>query len=228
MDECLRPGERVEELFLNGLKIIQNENLYRFTSDAVLLTRFASAKKNEAVADFCSGSGIVGLHFYALHSGVVRSADLFELQPALAEMSERTVALNGLTDIFKVHNTPLQQIGKEFEEGFTLILCNPPYEKAGTGDGSLSESVRLARHEVAITLEEIVSIAAKKLRYGGRLCMCHRADRLADLIFSMRSNGLEPKRLRFASAHGKLPYLVFIEGVKGGRPGIKIEAPFEN
>ena len=67
MEINLSDGERIEELFLNGVKIIQNENLYRFTSDAVLLTRFARAKKNEILADFCSGSGIVGLHFYALH-----------------------------------------------------------------------------------------------------------------------------------------------------------------
>ena len=228
MEVEIRQNESVEELFLNGLKIIQSKDLYRFTSDAVLLTKFASAKKNDIVADFCSGSGIVGLHFYALHPSVVKSVDLFELQQGLAEMSERTVQLNGLEHLFTVNNTPLQQIGKQFDGLFSLILCNPPYEKQGAGEEKLNESDRLARREIAITLEEIISIAAAKLKFGGRLCMCHRADRLADLIFEMRKNGIEPKRICFAGATGKLPYLVFIEGARGGKPGLKFEPNFEN
>ena len=224
----LKENERVEELGLNGLKILQSDALYRFTSDAVLLTRFASAKKNEKVADFCSGSGIVGLHYYALHKGVVFCTHLFELQEELAEMSERTVLLNGLDKSFTVHNLPVQSIGKEWDEFFSLVLCNPPYERAGSGEGTMSESCRIARHEVCITLGEIVSVAAKKLKFGGRLCMCHRADRLTDLLCGMRANKLEPKRMCFAGAKGKIPYLVFVEAVKGGKPGLKIEAPFEN
>lgn len=224
----LENGECLEELGLNGLKILQREDLYRFTSDAVLLTKFASAKKNERLADFCSGSGIVALHYYGLRSGVVKSADLFEIQTPLANMCRRSVALNGLEDKFTVHNIPLQEIGCEFDGVFTLILCNPPYEKAGVGDESLLESVRLARHEVAITLREIISISSKKLKYGGRLCMCHRADRLADLIYEMRSFGIEPKRIKYAGAKNKAPYLVFIEGVKGGKAGLIHELPFDN
>ena len=226
--ELIKENERVEELFLNGLKIIQSSELYRFTSDAVLLTKFASAKKNERVADFCSGSGIVGLHFYALHREVVFCTHLFELQPPLADMSERTVRLNGLDKLFTVHNMPVQEIGREWDEFFSLILCNPPYERAGTGESSLSESSRIARHEVAITLDEIISVAARKLKFGGRLCMCHRADRLTDILYDMRANKLEPKRICYAGAKGKPPYLVFVEGVKGGKPGIKHEPSFEN
>jgi len=226
--ELIKENESIEELGLNGLKIIQSENLYRFTSDAVLLTKFALAKKNEKVADFCAGSGIVGLHFYALHKEVVFCTHAFEIQAPLADMCARTIELNGLNKLFTVHNMPVQEIGKEWDEFFSLILCNPPYERAGSGEGSLSESSRIARHEVAVTLEEIISVASKKVKFGGRLCMCHRADRLTDILYLMRANKLEPKRLRFAGAKNKPPYLVFVEGVKGGKPGIKIELPFEN
>ena len=228
MEINLLNSERIEELFLNGVKIIQSENLYRFTSDAVLLTRFARAKKNEILADFCSGSGIVGLHFYALHPEVVKEAPLFELQAPLAEMSERSVALNNLTELFTVHNTPLQNIGREFNDRFTLILCNPPYEKDGKGEKSYSESDRIARHEVYITLDEIVKTASEKLRFGGRFCISHRTDRLVDVICAMRKYSLEPKRIKFACPKNKEAYLVFVEGVKGGRQGVKIESPFEN
>ena len=227
MDGILKEGERAEELLLGGLKIIQSEKLYRFTSDAILLTRFARAKKNEKVADLCSGSGIVALHFYALNERAVSEAKLFDLQPELAEMSERTVRLNGLEDKFTVYNMPIQEIGKEFNGYFSLVLCNPPYETEGRGEKSFSVSDALARHEGALTLDEVTRIAALKLKYGGRFCMVHRADRLVDVLCSMRKYSLEPKRIKFACAKGK-PYAVFAEGVKGGAPSLEIEPPFEN
>ena len=84
--------EVAEDMCLDGLKIVQDVRLYRFTSDSVLLSKFATPKKNDVVADFCAGSGIVGFHFYALHKD--RFPDmpvtLFELQKELASLSEKT------------------------------------------------------------------------------------------------------------------------------------------
>ena len=93
--------EVTEELLAGGLKIIQDTEYYRFTSDSVLLSRFLRAKKGETVADFCSGSGIVGLHFFAENTGI-RHVTLFEMQQPLADMSARTVTLNGLDGAFTV------------------------------------------------------------------------------------------------------------------------------
>ena len=97
----LREGEVVEELLIGDLKIIQNTRLYRFTSDSVLLSRFASAKAHERVADLCAGSGIVGLHYYALHPETTEQVTLFEMQEALSEMSARTIALNGAETVLR-------------------------------------------------------------------------------------------------------------------------------
>ena len=114
--------EIIEDLLIGHYRIFQDTQLYRFTSDAVLLARFLKAKKGERVADFCSGSGVVGLHFYAENTGV-EHVTLFEMQSRLAEMSARTVALNGLTEKFTVENVRLQEIGPEYTEAFSLILC---------------------------------------------------------------------------------------------------------
>lgn len=223
MDKLLNAGETAEELGIEGLKIIQSDALYRFTSDAIQLSRFASAKKGEVVADLCSGSGIVGLHFYALHRGVVRSVDMFELQAELADMCARSIGMNGLGGIFRVHNMRVQDIGAEYNGRFSLILCNPPYERRGTGGKSLSESDLIARHEGEITLNEAVSVAAAKLKFGGRLCMCHRSDRAVDLFCSMRESGIEPKRARLLCGKGGRPFLILAEGVKGGKAGLVFE-----
>ena len=121
--------EVTEELLAGGLKIIQDTEYYRFTSDSVLLSRFLRAKKGETVADFCSGSGVVGLHFFAENTGI-RHVTLFEMQQPLADMSARTVTLNGLDGAFTVENVRLQDIPARYNEAFSLILCNPPYESA--------------------------------------------------------------------------------------------------
>lgn len=166
-------NESVDELLEGGLKIIQDSSLYRFTSDAVLLSRFARAKLHDVVADFCSGSGIVGLHFYALHPQI-DSVVLFEMQPELAAMSERSIRLNDLKN-FRVECCRVQDIGREYDEKFSLVLCNPPYERGGFEKEDPKKAV--CRKELTITLREVVQTAARKLRFGGRLALCNRADR---------------------------------------------------
>ena len=213
----LKDGE-VLESFFEDKKIIQNVNLYRFTSDSILLSRFARAKKGDRVADFCSGSGVVGFHFLCLNPKI-ESLHLFEMQPALAEMSERTAKLNGFD--CTVHCTKLQEIGREFDDKFSLILCNPPYERAGFDNESYERAI--CRKEITITLAEIIEATFRALKFGGRVAIINRADRTAELIYLLKKRGLEPKRLQFVTGNaGAKPYLVMVEAVKGGKEGIEI------
>ena len=118
---------RIEDLSLNGLKIYQDDELYCFTSDAVLLSKFAMVKHGDIVADFCSGSGIVGLHLYGLNAEKIKSVTLFEMQKSLYDLSVKSIELNNLTDKFTAVNTKLQDITSDYNEKFSLIVCNPPY-----------------------------------------------------------------------------------------------------
>ena len=122
-----------EDLLLNGLKIIQDDNLYKFTSDAVILSKFARVKNNDVVADLCSGSGIVGIHLYGENADKIKSVTLFEMQTPLFEMSKKSIELNGLTNKFLAINTKLQDISNEYFGKFSLVVCNPPYMQAGKG-----------------------------------------------------------------------------------------------
>ena len=213
----LKDGEVLEEFF-GDKKIIQNINLYRFTSDSILLSRFASAKKGDRVADFCSGSGVVGFHFLCINPRIV-GLDLFEMQPALAEMSERTAKLNGFD--CTVHCTKLQDIGREWDDKFSLILCNPPYEKSGFENETYERAI--CRKEITITLQEITDAAYRALKFGGRFALINRADRTAELIYLLKKRGLEPKKLQFVcGVAGAKPYLVMVEAVKGGKEGVEI------
>lgn len=213
----LKENEVLEEFF-GEKKIIQNTKLYRFTSDSILLSRFARAKAGDGVADFCSGSGVIGFHFLCLNPQI-SSLTLVEMQEPLADMSRRTAELNG----FKcdIYCKKLQDLGAEFNERFTLILCNPPYERGGFENDAYEKAI--CRKEITLTLEETVKAAAKALKFGGRLAIINRADRSAELIYTLKKYNLEPKRLQFVSGteNGK-PYLVLAEAVKGGKPAVDV------
>lgn len=213
----LKDGEVLEEFF-GDKKIIQNVNLYRFTSDSILLSRFARAKFGDDVADFCSGSGVVGFHFLCLNPAV-KSLTLFEMQQSLAEMSERTAKLNGFD--CKVECVRLQDIPRSYDDKFSLILCNPPYEKSGFENDLYERAI--CRKEITLTLSEIVEAAFSKLKFGGRLCILNRADRSAELIYKLKARGLEPKRIQYVSgAAGAKPYVVMVEAVKGGKESVEV------
>ncbi len=218
----------LEELNIANLKIYQDDELYKFTSDAVILSRFVSVKKGDRVADFCSGSGIVSLHLYGLNQGLVEEVTLFEMQQPLYEMSKMSIEVNGLEKVFSAVNAKVQDIGREYNEKFSLIVCNPPYMAMGSGMGEEKETIAICRREVYLPLDELIHSVSRCLRFGGRVNMCHRADRLADVISTMKKYNIEPKKLQTVSAKGKAPYLILIEGVKGGKPGIKFLENLEN
>lgn len=218
----------VEDLGVGELKIIQSDNLYKFTSDAVLLSRFARVKNGDVVADLCSGSGIVGLHLYGENAKKIKSVTMFEMQKPLYDMSLESVKINKLEKVFNGVNTKLQDISAEYYGKFSLCLCNPPYMEVNKGFSDKNSQIDLCKREIALSLEEFSLAISKVLKFGGRGCVVYRADRLADLIVTMKKNNLEPKRLQMVSAKGKAPYLVLLEVVKGGKSGIEILPQAEN
>ena len=102
-------------------------------------------------------------------------------------------------------------------EYFDVVTMNPPYKAENSGIKNGDESAKLARHEIACNIDDITECAARILRFGGRLCICHRPERLSDAIFSMKKNGIEPKRMRFVQKNGEsAPWLVLIDGRRVG------------
>ena len=218
----LEENEVLDDMLLDGLQIVQNTKLYRFTSDSVLLSKFAQAKNGDKVADFCAGSGIVAFHFHALnrHDKKNLSYTLFELQEELSAMSKKTAIYNGFTE-FAFEQGPLQETSKKYNESFSLVLCNPPYENGGIENDDYKKAI--CRKEITITLKDITQAAARVLKFGGRFCLLHRADRLAEVCYTLRQVNIEVKRIQFVSGKKDAkPYLVMVEGVKGGKPSCEI------
>lgn len=142
------------------------------------------------------------------------------MQKELAELSLKMVSLNGFTN-FNVENCKIQEIPAGYREKFSLILCNPPYERGGFENGDPQKAI--CRKEITVNLKEIAEAAAANLKYGGRVAITNRADRLAEVCYTFREVGIEIKRVQFVSGtQGAKPYLLLAEGVKGGRPTTEI------
>ena len=213
----LKAGERLEPLG-GAVRVIVSDE-HRFTTDTVLLAYFAAPKKNEAAAELGSGCGAIPLIWNK--SGAPKHTDAVELQGNAADMLRRSVAFNGFEKTVTVHQLDLRRLKGKLPFGaFDLVACNPPYKMMGSGLQNPREADRLARHECMCSLDDIAKAAANLLRFGGRFCMCQRPERLCDIMNTLRSAGLEPKRLRMVQQRpGKAPKLVLIEAKRGARPG---------
>lgn len=194
---------------------------YSFGGDALLLAEFASPKFRDKVLDLCTGCGVVPVMMMA--KGFAGKITAVDIQPGAVELCEMTVERGNLHERFFPVCADLNKL--DFSaESFSLVTVNPPYFVSGAGKENGTDSRDLARRESGCTLAQVTAVSARLLKYGGRLCMCHRPERLADVIFEMRKNRLEPKRLTFVNnaTESKEPWLILIEGRKGGHAGIKI------
>ena len=221
----LRPGERLDDLGRTGLRIIQHPGRFPFAIDAVLLAHFATVRGRARVLDLGTGCGVIPLLLAARHRQV-RVTGL-EIQPETADMARRSVALNDLTDRIQIDCGDYRQVGKLYGYGaFDLVTMNPPYREPGRGVVSPEESRAVARHELNGSLTEAVEAMAAAVKFGGRVAVVFLAERLADLMTSLREQRLEPKRLRMVHPRaGRPANLLLLEAIKGGGPGLTTEPP---
>lgn len=215
----LKPNERLDDLQFNNLFIIQNPNLYCFTSDAVELCNFIKCGAKDRIVDLCSGSGVIGI--LAQAKTKAKQVYLVELQEELASMSKRSVDYNKLTNV-EVINAPLQNIHKQIGDGFEVVVCNPPYKINNGGEISEKREIAICKHEITVTLEEIVCEASKLLKFGGKFYTVNKEERLTDLFCLMRKYGIEPKVLKMRKST-KGANIILVEGKKGAKSGLKIQ-----
>ena len=199
---------------------------HRVGTDACLLADFAAPRKTDTACDLGTGCGVIPLLWFAGESPPV-AAYALELQPEAAELARMGAAHSGLEERLHVLEGDIRELPDILPWGdFDLVTCNPPYKAAGAGVLSAGDSGRIARHETMCTLDDVCGAAGRLLRFGGRLCVCQRPERLTDLLCAMRAHRIEPKRLRFVhkDAHSP-PWLVLCEGRLGSKPFLQVEAP---
>jgi len=219
----LKYGERLEPLG-KGVSLIVN-SAYHFSTDTILLAQFSEAEKSKNAVDLGSGCGAVS--FFWSREDKPERITAVEIQCDAADMIRRSAEYNKLEDRIAVIKSDMRSLKGQLPYGtFDLAACNPPYKAIGHGIQNPDTKKLAARHETDCTLNEAVFSASKLLQFGGRLCLCHRPERLTDILLAMRQNDLEPKKIRFVQHRkSKAPKLVLIEGRKGGKHGFLSHLP---
>ena len=194
---------------------------HTFGTDAILLSNFAAARKNDTLVDLGTGCGIIPL--LMLRDGNLKSAygvDISEEATLLATHTAKELNL----EKFKIICSDLNLLKGKINFGcHTLVTCNPPYKAPGAGIKNPDPVEATARHETACTLEDIISVSSRLLQTSGRLCMCHRPERLSELLCCITKYNLEPKRLRLVCQRiGEEPWLVLVEAKKCAKTGLRI------
>ena len=184
-NSLLEEGETLDDLEYNNLKIIQSKFGYKFSTDSVLLANFGKAKQNDVYVDLCSGSAVIAMLFLCKNN--IKKGYAVEIQERLANMAERSIKFNSLQDRLSVLNEDLQNVYETLGyESVDVITVNPPYNEVG--ETSENDEIAIATHEIKTNLPKIVEASAKLLKFGGKIFMVHRSDRLASIIYELKKN----------------------------------------
>ncbi len=211
----------------NNMKIVQDDQYFSFSLDSVLLPNFVEIKSDtKKILDLGTGNAPIPLIFSCLNESVEIYG--IEIQKKIYDLAIESVKLNNLENRIKIINDDMKNLDKYFEiNSFDVIVSNPPYFKVSSNSKfNENEEKTIARHEVNITLDELVKIACKYLKNGGSFGMVHRTDRLIEVIETFRKYGIEPKRIQliYPKEHTE-SNMFLIEGRKNGRVGLKILEP---
>lgn len=195
---------------------------HRFGTDAFLLASFANPRKKDLVCDLGTGCGIIPL----LLSRNNQPYQIYavDIQSQAIEQLKESLSISRLEDVITPILADLKNLDMLPNGTFDVVTCNPPYKAGGAGILSELTAEQIARHEVLCTIYDVCTAASKLLKFGGKLCICQRPERLADVITAMKQADIEPKRLRFiAKTPSEAPWLFLIEGKKGSKPFLSVE-----
>lgn len=226
MEQWLKDDERLDYLLAENLRIIQSPSVFSFSLDAVLLSRFINIPKSKGhIVDLCSGNGVIPLFLSARTKAKITGV---ELQPRLHDMATRSVAYNGLEEQINIVLGDVKEAPDMLGvEKYDAVTCNPPYFLAHElSERNVSEHYAIARHEIHLTLDEAIYASSRLLKQGGKVAFVHRPGRMLDLVTSMRAHRIEPKRIQFVYPKmGREANTILIEGIKDGKPDLKILPP---
>lgn len=219
---------KVKNRLLNydNMIIYQDDEWFKLSIDSVLLADFVTINTNiKKIIDFATGNApipmLVSFRTKAKIYGI-------EYQKCIYELGVESIIENNLSDKIVLMNDDVKNVNNLFKaESFDVVTCNPPYFKICNGSHLNNNDVKaIARHEVNLTLEDVIKNASYVLKNKGVFAMIHRTERLIEIIDVMKKYRLEPKRIQFIYPKAdKNSDLFLIEGIKNGNSGLKMLSP---
>ena len=210
---------------IKDAKLLQSKKGYRFSIDAVLLEQFISARHSSKGIELGTGSGVISILLAKRLSNIHITA--VELQKTLSDRAKRNVKLNDLEGRIEIVQKDIKELKDVYAtNSFNFGYSNPPFRKSKTGRMSIDKERAIARHEIEISLQELISTASHLLKHSGRFYLIYHPFRLVELISILKESKLEPKRMRFVhSRQGDEAKMVLMEAAKGSGTWLKIEPP---
>lgn len=214
-----------DELWPGGPRFLQSSDGFKLGTDSVLLAHFANTARVKRCIDLGSGAGVLTVLLCEKNKKL--QIEGVEIQAESAELSRRNLEANGLTDRAVIHHADLREHRQFLEAGiYDLVVSNPPYFAENSGKSAPVNARAIARDERSCSLTDLCTAAGYLCRWGGNFAVVHRPERLSELFCAMTRAGIEPKRLRMVCHRSDTaPSLVLVEGRRGGKPGLTIEAP---
>jgi tRNA1(Val) A37 N6-methylase TrmN6 len=206
--------------------IYQDDEYFAFSLDSVLLSNFVTIKlSDKTIVDFCTGNApipmLMSFRTKARIFGV-------ELQKEVYDLGYDSVIENKMNNQIELINGDVRNISKYFDaEYVSVVTCNPPYFKYKEDSlVNVNDIKSIARHEVMLNLEDVMSSAKYVLKNGGTFAMVHRPERMIEIINLMQKYNIEPKKIRLVYPKvGKEANILLIEGIKNGKTGLKVLSP---
>ena len=208
-----------------NMYIVQDPSMFKFSLDSVMLPNFVTINKTtKEIMDIGTGNAPIPLILSTRTSAHITGV---EIQKEVYDMAVESVKINNLNNRIDIVNADIRDYYKSIDKKFDVITCNPPYFKVTEeSQKNISSYKTIARHEVALTLENIIEIARSLLKTNGTIALVHRPERLVDIIFLMRKNNIEPKKIQFVyPKKGEEANILLIEGTLNGKPSMKILEP---
>jgi tRNA1(Val) A37 N6-methylase TrmN6 len=210
----------------DGIKIIQRPDMFNFSLDSTLLADFARPlAKTKKILDLGTGNAPIPLFLSLKTNAKIIGV---EIQKDVYEIAKRNILLNKLNDQIDIINEDIKGIHKNYENSeFDLITCNPPFFKYKESSNTNKNDYKtIARHEVLITLEEIIIEAKRLLKTRSSLCMVHRTERVIEIINLLTKHNFAIKRMRFVyPKKGEESNMVLIDASNNGKAGLKLLEP---
>ncbi|VVS92084.1 tRNA1(Val) (adenine(37)-N6)-methyltransferase [Desulfoluna spongiiphila] len=201
----VEPELTADTLFDGDLVLMQEKKGYRFSVDSVLLAHFVAAEGADSLLDLGCGCGVMPLVLARRHPGLTTLVGV-ELQVPLARLAERNVMENGASDRATIHRADIRQCREPYPGGpFDLVISNPPYTPLGRGRLNPLDQKAIARHEVSLSLSQLLDAAALNLSPTGTFHLVYPADRCEEVLAAAQQKKLYPRRLRMVCSHAGAP-----------------------
>lgn len=215
----------LDTLFNENLKIKQSKTGYRYSIDPVLVSCFAKPLSGSKIIDLGTGCGIIPLVLTHRISGLEITG--IEVQENLAELAKENIVNNRLQNNVTIVLSDIKDFAESFvSETIDMVITNPPYTKKNAGRINFDTERAIARHEIKITLEELLKVAAALIKDKGEFVIVYPEKRLEELLTLMKNNGIHPHRLRMVHPKkNSRPKLVLVSGIKNSKPDFIIEPP---